>query len=61
MSVITPVAVRPRPTRPAFTENPRAETWTVSVPDVRPVPDAVIVSLPALAVEVTVTVLLVWF
>jgi len=25
------------------------------------VPDAVIVSLPALAVEVTVTVLLVWF
>lgn len=55
MSVIKPCAVRLKPTNPAFNENVRAWTCTESVPVVSPGPDAVTVSVPAVAVEATTT------
>jgi hypothetical protein len=50
-----------RPTKPAFNEKPSAETCTESVPETTPVPEAVIVSLPTVAVDVTVTLAVVVF
>jgi hypothetical protein len=59
LSVITPCAVRLKPTNPAFNENVRAWTCTESVPVVSPGPDAVRVSVPAVVVEVTTTLVVV--
>jgi hypothetical protein len=60
-SVIDPCAVRLNPTNPAFSEKLRAWTWTESVLLVTPLPEAVIVSLPVVNVEVTVTLAVVEF
>src|SRR5271154_4368845 len=56
---MTPVAVRLMPTKPAFSEKPRAWTCTESVPEITPVPDAVIVSLPVVVLLMTDTAVLV--